>query len=498
MTTPKRILTLILAGLILLSSAACSDSGTNSESTADDVSGASELPTETEETVPEETGPKPDLPDKTYSGEEVKFLTVLHTGYDWYTSHEIYAEEMNGQLINDAVFQRNTTIESLLDIKIAENKDTDASGTVRSAVASGDSQYDVVMPYMNNTINLALEGSLLDLQEIPYLDLEKPWWDERANRDLILNNRLFITTGDISILDNECTMVMFFNKEMISQHGLESPYELVRENKWTLDKVAEISSNLTNDKNGDGKMTTADDQWGISIAHNAPISFFFGTGERIVQADANGELQVMMGSERAFDVFDKIVNLCYSEEVLSMHTTDKSGFDDVSASFNQGNIMFVTFALVDINALRDAEFEFGILPYPLFDENQQEYNNLISTGLVSSTSVPITCDNTELTGVTLEAMAAYSTNTLTTAYYDNALKTRYVRDEESQDMLDIIFATRVYDLGFIFDWAGSGSMITNMFGNKQTEFASSWKKLEKATLKSMEKTLKKFAEIPQN
>ena len=95
MTTPKRILTLILAGLILLSSAACSDSGTNSESTAD-VSGASELPTETEETVPEETGPKPDLPDKTYSGEEVKFLTVLHTGYDWYTSHEIYAEEMNG------------------------------------------------------------------------------------------------------------------------------------------------------------------------------------------------------------------------------------------------------------------------------------------------------------------------------------------------------------------------------------------------------------------
>lgn len=494
MTGRKRILSLILASLMLLSAASCSESGTNDETNA--PADGETIASAAEETVPEETGPVAELPDKTYNGEEVKFLTVLHTGYDWYTSHEIYAEEMNGQLINDAVFQRNTVIEKQLDIKIAETKDTNCSGIVRSSVAAGDSQYDVVMPYMNNTINLALEGSLLDLREIPYLDLEKPWWDSRANKDLILKNRLFITTGDISILDNECTMVMFFNKEIISQHGLESPYELVYENKWTIDKVAEMSSNLTHDQNGDGKMTTADDRWGISIAHNAPVSFFFGTGERIVQADANGELQVMMGSERAFDVFDKIARLCYSEEALSMHTTDNAGFDAVSASFNQGNILFVTFALVDINSLRDAEFEFGILPYPLFDENQQEYNNLISTGLVSSTSIPISCDNIELAGVTLEAMAYYSTTTLTPAYYDNALKTRYVRDEESQDMLDIIFATRVYDLGFIFDWAGSGSMITNMFGNKQTEFASSWKKLEKATLKSMEKTMKQFAEIP--
>ena len=494
MTKRNRILALILASLMLLSAAACSDSGTNEETAAITAGDTAAEITETEP-VPEETGPVAELPDKTYDGEEVMFLTSHNSGYDWYSSYEIYAEEMTGQLINDAVFTRNNTIEELLDIKIAETKLENCHNTAKSSITAGDKQFDVVMPYMNNTITLAVEGSLLDLKQIPYLDLDKPWWDTRANKDLIINDRLFITTGDISILDNECTMVMFFNKDMIGQFGLESPYDLVKEYGWTIDKVNEMAHVVTNDKDGDGKMTN-DDMWGISIADNAPISFYFGAGERVVQADDNGELQLMLGSNRAIDVFDKITNLCYSTEVLSRHTTGNAGFDSVCASFNAGNIMFVTFALVDINGLRDAEFEFGILPYPLYDETQKEYNNLISTGLVSSTSIPNTCENTELVGVTLEAMAYYSTSTLTPAYYDNALKTRYVRDEESGEMLDIIFATRVYDLGFIFNWGNAGSMVTNMYTAKQTEYASNWEKIQKAATKVMGKALEQFAEIP--
>jgi len=152
----------------------------------------------------------------------------------------------------------------------------------------------------------------------------------------------------------------------------------------------------------------------------------------------------------------------------------------------------VTFALVDINGMREAEFEFGILPYPMFDENQQEYNNLISTGLVSSVSVPITSRDTEKTGATLEAMAWLSTTTLTPAYYDNALKTRYVRDEESGDMLDIIFATRVYDLGFISDWGGAGSLVGNLYRAKSTDFASGWARIEKVARKQLDKALASY------
>ena len=109
--------------------------------------------------------------------------------------------------------------------------------------------------------------------------------------------------------------------------------------------------------------------------------------------------------------------------------------------------------------------------------------------------MPITCRDTELTGVTLEAMAYGSTTTLTPAYYDNALKTRYVRDEESGDMLDIIFATRVYDLGFISDWGGAGNLISNLYSGKSTDLASRWQKIQKVAQKQLDKALDTFAAL---
>ncbi|MGN1347183.1 MAG: hypothetical protein ACI4V1_10390 [Eubacteriales bacterium] len=491
----KTFALLLLAAMLLHALTACGESDANTDAPKETDGDGTQVSGEVVETEPEEPAITADLPDKTYDGEEVMFLTALNTGYDWYSSIEIYAAEMTGELINDAVYTRNSQLEELLDVKIAQTRLANCQNIAKESVTAGDDQFDVVMPYINDTISLAVEGYLLDLYNIPYLDLEKPWWDQRANDDLRINGRLFFSTGDIAILDNECTMVMFFNKDLIEQFQLENPYELVRENKWTIDKVNEMSIGVTTDTDGDGKLTN-NDLWGISIADNAPISFYFGSGERIVKADENGELQLVLGSSRSYDVFDKITNLCYSTQVLSRHTSSKTDFDSVCQAFNEGKVMFVTFALVDINGLREAEFEFGILPYPLYDETQAEYNNLISTICVSSTSIPNTCKNTEVVGVTLEAMAYYSTTTLTPAYYDNALKTRYVRDEESGEMLDIIFATRVYDLGFIFNWGSAGSLVTTLYTNKQTEFASSWERIKKAAEKTMDKALEQFAEIP--
>ncbi len=158
-------------------------------------------------------------------------------------------------------------------------------------------------------------------------------------------------------------------------------------------------------------------------------------------------------------------------------------------------LLLPSFALVDINDLREAEFAFGILPYPMFDESQEEYNNLISTVLVTTASVPYNCKDIDMTGAVLEAMAYYSVDTLTPAYYDNALKGRYVRDEESGDMLDIIFATRVYDLGFIFDWGGAGSLVTKLYQNKSDEFASSVEGIKTKAETAIIEALENFAKL---
>ena len=189
------------------------------------------------------------------------------------------------------------------------------------------------------------------------------------------------------------------------------------------------------------------------------------------------------------------MTLCYDPLMMSKHTVPKTEFTMVASMFNAGRVMFVTFALSDITDLREAEFEFGILPYPLYDESQTEYNNLISSILVGSTSVPFNNTNTELTGVTLEALAYYSTSTLTPAYYDNALKTRYVRDEESGEMMDIIFATRVYDLGFIYDWGGAGSWVSNVYEGKSVEYVSKWEAIKQKAQTALDEALVNFAAL---
>lgn len=478
------LLTCILISFVMV---ACADDTDPISKNNDSIETSADV-TESETT---ETHSLPN--DLDFGGESVNFM-IVDNSFDFYTSKEIYSEEQNGELFNDSVYERNIIVEELLNVEIKATPIASASAysTAQKSLTAGDTEYDVVMPYMNETIQLAQTGLLYDLNMMKYIDLDKFWWDQRANENLMINGKIFITTGDISILDNECTMVMFFNKKLISDFNLENPYELVTSNKWTIDKVFEMGAAVTGDINGDGKLDN-NDRWGLSIAGNAPHSMYFGSGERISKT-IDGEVQLTMDNPRGLNVIDKIFTHLENPDILTNRTGD-IGYETVDKMFNEGRVMMVTFALVDINGLRNAEFEFGILPYPLYEESQESYNNLISTGLVSSTSVPYNCVNPDKVSATLEAMAFYSVDTLTVAYYDNALKLRYARDNESGDMLDIIFQTRVYDIAYIFNWGGIGGLLESMYNGKRNNFASEYAKIEEKATAKMHETIELFDAI---
>lgn len=344
---------------------------------------------------------------------------------------------------------------------------------------AGDDVYDVVMPNMNASIANAVDGLYVDLYSVDNLHLENPWWDQRANEDLTVGGKLYFTTGDISILDNMCTMVLFFNKQLIEDNSLDDPYELVKNGTWTLDKLFAMSEKVANDLDGDQQMSIENDQFGLYCYYeNVPHSMWFGSGERISTTDKDGVLELTMGTERSAEIIPYILEKCQMNSVYRMAWWNADDFSKVVSSFMGGRILFSGWALADIDAIRDCKFDFGILPYPKYDEGQKEYYNLISTGLVPGVSIPVTNAEPEKAGLILEAMAYYSVDTLTTAYYDNALNTRYIRDEESGDMLDIIFATRVYDIGFISDIGGLRQLICKMFKSGDTNFMSNYVSLE--------------------
>ncbi|MCR5262957.1 MAG: hypothetical protein K6D94_03715 [Clostridiales bacterium] len=486
-----RISSALLALLIsAAAAAACGDSSSQPSggNAPSDVGGGAAV----EETTTEDPNGLRLPDDLDFDGSTIMFLTEHSSGYDWYTSKEIYAEQENGELFNDAVYRRNLLVEDRLNVKIAQTNVDTAVNVAQKSLSAGDTEYDVVMPYINSNIKLIQQGLCYNLYDIPYLDLEKPWWDQRANDNMTIGGKLYMTTGDISILDNECTMVMFFSKKMVADYALTTPYDYVTGGTWTHETLNSMLHTVILDVDGDGKFNK-NDQFGLSIAGNAPISFYFAAGERIIDTDESGELQLMMNSRRAPEVIDRIISTCINPDAYNNVNKFSGGFDEACKMFLDGRLMITTFALVDINGLRDAEFEFGILPYPKFDEIQEDYDSLISSGLSPATSVPYNVKNKEMSGAVLEALAYQSVDTLTVAYYDNALKTRYVRDEESGAMLDIIFATRVYDLGFMMDVGGLSSLVGSLYSKKSTDFASAYAKAEPKAIAALDELKESLA-----
>ena len=135
------------------------------------------------------------------------------------------------------------------------------------------------------------------------------------------------------------------------------------------------------------------------------------------------------------------------------------------------------------------DYDFGILPWPKYDEASEYYANVdAATNMIV---VPITNQVPDNTGLVLESLAILGREHVIPAYYDVALKTRDSRDEDSAEMMDIIVAHRVFDLGYYnTDMGGAYASHFAELASKKNYDVASWyeKKLDAATV-ARDKTL---------
>ncbi len=157
-------------------------------------------------------------------------------------------------------------------------------------------EYDVISTsYAVNA--LMQKGMLLDLYKVPYIDLNKPWWDSNASDQLEVAGRLYIAISDLGYRDKEATYVFMFNKDMITDFGLEDPYGLVRDKEWTFEKMYDMARKVSDDINGDGKMDQ-NDRFGLLSAHHTALSMAASGGFRIATKNSEGLPELTFMSER--------------------------------------------------------------------------------------------------------------------------------------------------------------------------------------------------------
>ena len=376
---------------------------------------------------------------------------------------------------------------------------TDFTNLIRNMVISGTNDYDMIFDAYSYLAPLVTDGILLDLNTISTIDFDNVWWDQNAKEELSLFNKLYFMCGDINTYDNDGTWSMLFNKTMLNDLALGIDlYQLVRDDEWHFDRFVEIcKSGITNDSNGDGVLDEFD-TWAFGTeTYNIYVHVLSG-GDKIVKKDANDIPEFTVQTTSTFNALSKVLDFYtdYSTVMVGNappYTT--KGYPNVweatvHKAFMEGRQLFYMCGLINVPSFREMGDDFGILPIPKLNEGQVNYYHTVSTGNMTALAVPQNVIEPDDLGIIIEALGKHSRELVTRAYYDVQLKYRDTRDDESSEMLDIIFNSRTFDIGAAFNWGGTLHQYMQMDKN----FVSRFESIMPAAEAALTETLNKIAD----
>ena len=361
---------------------------------------------------------------------------------------EQYMEEDSDDLVESKVYQRNKLVEDRFGITITA---TESSGNYETdalnSILAGDDAYDVIFAHSRAAFNYAVQGSVYNVHDIESIHLDKPWWFKDIVDTCTVNGRLYVLDGDMNVGSLSSAMCLVFNKRIFDELGFDYPYDLVKDGAWTFDELAYYAKKGGKDLDGDGIMNPEVDQFGFHTGEwSGAINILYAGGQKIYDKNDSGELELTLYSNKTVSIFDEFFNLMSNENcVLTM--SEGANVYKGPAFFENGRAMIASAGLGSAKSFRNMEDDFGILPYPKFDEDD-EYTTAINGAAVLAV-VPITVPDVERTGAIIEALAAYGSREVIPAFYDVSLKTKYARDEESEEMMDIIRDSIIYDIGYV-------------------------------------------------
>lgn len=431
-------------------------------------------------------------------GQEVTFLVISggFNGADW-ESKDIYQEEDSTDPIASAVYRRNKTLEEKYKCTIAQVESATTGSDAKKAINSGSDEYQVLMCDTKSTLSLVQSSLLRDLNALEGIETEQPWWDQNMVKNCSIGGKLFFCTGDISIMDNDATWVMMFNKKTVNDLDLESPYELVKNNQWTFDKMFEMMQQAHSDENGNGKVDYDEDKFGF-VTHNSSLgAFYYAAGLKVIDKDAD-DMPIFpeQNAEYVNLVLDKSIKIWTDKTICWSADRDGYGAVELQEIFEEGRGLFLGEVMQLVFRLRAMDIDFGLIPFPKYDSSQENYGHFVhqTSALLS---IPVSCKNVDKIASFVEAMACESMYTLTPAYYETALEGKYFRDPESKDMLDIILKSRTFDLGstHMFDWGGIASVFTQLLSKGSNAYASNYQKKIKAARTRLNKDVEKILKV---
>ena len=431
-----KTISILLAVILAASAVSC---GSTSGNDLQDASDTSASDTGTETTI-DELAP-PELPDANYDGYEFKILTRIE-GWGIYNNEHLVVEEANGEILNDAIYERNRRVEDRFNVNITEIVTTgDISNEISKTVMAGEDSYDLVV----STYDLKYGTEyLVDFFTLDYINLDRPWWNQNYVEAISIKGQLCSMVNSIMITHMDSVLAMFFNKSLTENYNLPDIYQLVRDGKWTLPKFFEITKNVTTDLNGDSAYD--DNDLYAFVGLDGIKRLGSGAELKTVVKDSNDIPTLNFSDAKLLDSISRLRDYAsqYEVDIYNPRTDRNTGGDGDRAVFRlflNDQAMFYVHGLGSAQMFRDMQSDFGIIPTPKLDDSQETY--FISPDKTKSLVIPASASDLDRTAIIMEALAYEGYTYVRPLYYETMLQSKYLRDEESVEMMDEYIYTNI-------------------------------------------------------
>ena len=400
-----------------------------------------------------------------------KFRIVGHSGGE---ANNVNNTEINqGKLLTDANFYRTKTVEDRFNVDVEAvyvAGINEVADWVSKNVLSGADEFDLLVNHVLTSGGMVVKNLFLNWYDIPNVDFSKPWWAESNVSELTVDGKAILAISDFNSTAVSCTYALVFNKNLAASYDLGNLYEVVEDGRWTIDYLMDLIRDVYVDADGSGDRSEGDFYGMAQPTQSRLNQWLWAFDNPIMTKDDEGLPAVAIKTDKINSIVTKIYDLCYNTQGVFYDPT----YSNYSSMFLEKKTIF---GIDHIGALtgeeyRNFEDEYGILPLPKWDENQADYYSH-SFGEHTVSAIPKTVKDTTFVGTIVEALAAESYKQVIPTFYEVALKTRYLRDNESKKMVDIIIKNRVFDFGYVYDnWKGFAYTLNDIIKSGNPNFES--------------------------
>lgn len=487
----RKIISAILLTAILAGCASCGsgtpDSGNDTTVSKDTTTGGADM-------TAEWVNPGIDFDGETFT------IATHQWESPWQIAkyNQITPDEENGDVINDALVRRRRWVEEKFNLKLENFKlaERNSVNELVNVINAGEDAVDFGMVMAASmSMLMGAQNLVVNLASINSIDFTNSWWDENATREMTMFGKQYAALGDVSFFIKGAQVATFFNKNMIETYQLDDPYQLVEEGKWTLDNYFSMAEAVAHDLNGNSKVDE-EDSFGLACGGDAEEGFLLGCDVRYSKHDSEN-IEITIMGERTVNALEKIDKFMKTKSVVmtdkTFSTANNVWFELFIPTLADSRSLFYVNQLYGALNMRSMDVDFGVLPMPKYDEEQKNYTSTSNTWFTDFLVIPLTNQDLERTGAVIEAMGYYSAQNVTPAFIDNVVMNKALRDEQSAEMVRILYDTMQYDVVRIFNWGGITNTVLKVWQSSDTpSFSSIYASSESAIKEAVEKVVSEF------